>query len=258
MKMGISRRRGVSSRSALLAAAALVAVATATPVSAAVYSGNGATGFGGAIGGSTLTVIENGSNIDFSLSPGVSFSGNALVLYVDNGAGGVTNTSTLTDNADGGRTAISGLSGSGRTLVNFAPTFDADLAITLEPGSFSGLFNLATPSNFGFVSSGGLSGSGTGPFTFSYSKAALGVADGGSFDFVGTLISTSGYRSNETIGLSVTTPGSAGDAPNAGFTGTQTFSTFGTFTTATPVPEPTSLGLLALGGVALLRRRHAN
>lgn len=242
----------------MLGAAALISAATASLAGAATYSGNGGTGFGGPVGTGSLTVTENGANIDFAFNAGTSFSGNALILYVDSNPGGVTDNSTLTDVSDGGRRAISGLSDSGRSLVTFAPTFDADLAITLEPGNFSGLFDITnTPANFGFVASGGLGGAGAGPYTFSFSKAALGIADGESFDFVGTLISTSAYRSNETLGTSVTVPGSLGDTPNAGFTGTQTFATFNTFQTAA-IPEPASL--VAVGGVALIaaaRRRRA-
>lgn len=198
------------------------------------YSGNGGTGFGGPIGGSTLMVSDNGTTITFQLTTGVPFSGNALVIYIDSKAGGPSNTSTFTDVADGGRTAISGLSANGRTLVNFAPGFNPDFALTVEPGVFSGLFDLSTPDNFGFVASAGLSGSGT-TFTFSVNKTDLGIPSGSpaGFRFVGTLISTSAYRSNETIGTSTTVPGNAGDTPNAGFTGTQTFSNFNSYGTIT-------------------------
>ena len=234
---------------------AALAVGAAGSSAQTVYTGNGGTGFGGPIGTSTLTVTENGNNIDFSLTTGVPFSGNALVLYLDTTTGGFGDTSLLTDTSDGGRTAISGFNSGNpsRTVATFPATFAADRAITVEPGNFSGMFDLSTPSNFGFVSSGGLSGSGTGPFTFSFSKADLGLTDPiDSFDFVGTLISTSAYRSNETIGTSVTVPGTPGDAPNAGFNGTTTFANFNTFTV---VPEPAAVGLLTLGGVALIRRR---
>jgi hypothetical protein len=136
-----------------------------------------------------------------------------------------------------------------RTLATFAPGFNADYAITLEPSVFSGLFDLSNPANFPFVASGGLSGSGAGPYTFSYTRASLGLGATDPVSFEGTLISTNAYRSNETIGTSVTVPGSGGDAPNAGFGGSTTFSN------AISVPEPASLGLLGIGLGLLLRRR---
>jgi hypothetical protein len=225
------------------------------------YQGNGASGFGtgGAIGNSVLTVSDSGSGIiNFSLATGVPFTSNDLVLYIDSKAGGVNNNSTFTDNGDGGRTAVSGYNASNnppsRALVTFPAGFGADFAVSLEPNVFAGLFNLSTPSNFGFVASANLSGSGSGPFTFSLNRSDLGLGPTDPFSFVGTLISTSAYRSNETIGTSVTTPGSTGDTPNAGFTGTQTFATGNTFA----VPEPKGIVIVGLvAATGLLRRRRA-
>jgi hypothetical protein len=152
------------------------------------------------------------------------------------------------------------LSNSGRTLATFPALFGADYAITVEPSVFSGTFDLSTPASFGFVQGNGLSGSGTGPFTFSVAKASLGLPGSGaySFNFVGTLISTSAYRSNETIGMSVTLPGNVGDTPNAGFTGSQTFSAADNFAVSA-VPESSAIGVLAAFGLAavILTRRLA-
>lgn len=219
---------------------------------ASTYNGNGGTGFGGTVGNGSLTVTDAGAGaLAFTFTPSGTFNGNDLVLYLDTKAGGVNDNSTLTDTADGGRTAISGLNGSGHALVTFAPGFGADYAISLEP-TFAGIFNLSTPSNFGFVGSGGLSGSGTGPFTFSVNRSDIGLGPTAGFSFEGTFISTSAYRSNETIGTSATVPGSVGDTPNAGFGGTQTFATANTFAAT---PEPT--GLAAIGAtmaLGLLRR----
>jgi hypothetical protein len=238
---------------------ALAGLSTAANAATQTYQGNGGTGFGGAIGNSVLTVSDSGSGIiNFSLATGVPFSGNDLVLYIDSKAGGVNNNSTFTDNGDGGREAISGYNASNtppsRALVTFPAGFGADFAVSIEPNVFAGLFNLSTPTNFGFIASANLSGSGSGPFTFSLNRSDLGLGPTDPFSFVGTLISTTAYRSNETIGTSVTTPGTAGDTPNSGFTGTQTFATADTFA----VPEPSGIIVVGLLGAAgLLRRRRA-
>jgi hypothetical protein len=221
---------------------------------ATTYVGNGGTGFGGPVGTGSLTVTDDGAGkINFSLSTGVPFNGNDLVLYLDTRPGGVADNSTFKDNGDGGRTAISGAnnSNSSRSLVTFAPGFLADEAISVEPNVFAGLFDLSNPSNFTFLASGNLSGSGTGPFTFSFSRAALGLGPTQSFSFEGTLISTTAYRSNETIGTSTTTPGDAAAAPNGGFNGSTTFSTANTFS----VPEPNAIVLVGLAGLGPCRRR---
>jgi hypothetical protein len=241
-----------------IAVCALAGLSGVAAGASQTYTGNGGMGFGGPIGTGSLTVNDAGGGIlNFSLSTGVPFSGNSLVLYLDTKPGGVNDTSTLNDTADGGRTAISGANNSSnpptRTLATFPTGFGADYALSVEPGVFGGLFNLSTPANFGFVASANLAGSGSGPFTFSVNRSDIGLGATDAFSFVGTLISTSAFRSNETIGPSVTTPGTAGDAPNAGFNGTQVFSTANTFA----VPEPSAVAVGALGAVGLLSRRRS-
>jgi hypothetical protein len=251
------KRQSSSVHRTLATVGLVLGMAAAGTAGAELYPGNGATGFGGPVGTGTLTVTDDGAgNIDFSLTAGVPFTGNDLVLYLDTQPGGVANNATFTDNGDGGRTAISGANNGNpsRSLVNFAPGFLADKAISLEPGIFAGLFDLSNPSNFGFIASGNLAGAGAGPFTFSYSRAQLGLGPTDPFSFEGTLISTTAFRSNETIGASTTIP-DVGAGDNAGFNGSTTFSAANTF--AVPAPVPASLwgglgliGLIAAGGIA--------
>ena len=236
----------------VLAASALAAL----PVMgwADTYAGNGASGFGGPIGKGTLTITDDGAgNIHFSLAPFGSFSGNDLVLYLDTQPGGAANNALFTDNGDGGREAISGANNGNpsRALVNFAPGFLADKAISVEPGVFAGLFDLTNTSSFGFINGGNLAGSGSGPFTFSFSRKDLGLGPKQPFSFEGTLISTTAFRSNETIGNSISIP--PGDP---GFNGTLTFTAANNF--AVPVPSSVLGGMVLLGGVGtfhLVRRR---
>lgn len=250
----------------VLAATTLLAPLAAQAQTTQTYAGNGATGFGGNLGNGALTVSDNGTgSVTFTLAPHNGL-GNAAVVYIDSQTGGFTDTSSFTDNGDGGREAIAGFNANNpsRTLASFSPGFAADYAIAFED-NFVGLFALAPVGNnaFNFITG---SPTNATPYTLTVSAAQLGITGGGDrFNFVGSLISQTAYRSNETLGTSVTTPGSAGDAPNAGFNGTTTFSSFDTFAgTPAAAPEPAPFAVLGMIGVGLgallltARRRAAS
>jgi hypothetical protein len=231
---------------------------TATAAMAADYSGNTLTGFGGTLGNATLSITNSGDTINFTLTTGTSFTSNGIALYIDSVAGGLADTSSLTDHSDGGHTLLSGTDGTTRTLATFASGFGADFGIAIEPTS-ANLFSLAAGGPT-FVSSAGIANPSGNIFTFSTTLSALGLAPGDSFNFVASLLSPTAYRSNETIGNSTTVPGTAGDAPNAGFTGTTTFTESFTFTSTPAIPEPATILLVGpaiLGGMFFIRRRRA-
>lgn len=219
--------------------ATLAVLAAASSASAAVYNGNGNTGFGGPVGNGVLTITDDGAGvITVSNSPAVS--GNVLVLYIDSIAGGVADTSGLTDFVDGGRRATSGADTTTRSLVTFPSGFTADRAILIA--GFSVGFDITnTNSNFAFFSTGGASTA-----VFNASELGLAGTPGQSFNFVGTLISETAFRSNEAYGVS-----NAG-AANLGFNDPLTFSQSLTYNF---VPEPATLGMLAAGALVALRRR---
>ena len=220
------------------------------------YSGNGATGFGGLVGNGSVSVSDSGGNLTVTFNPNGTFNGNDLVLYIDSVPGGFTNTSTFFDNGDAGREAVAGANaGNSQTLAVFPTGFAADYAIEFENTIYTGLFGLASGGNNSLNYINGSAPAG-GTFSVTFPLSNIGISAGQSFNFVGTYISTSAYRSNETIGASVTTPGSAGDTPNAGFNGQTTFTSSDQYAT-TAVPEPTSLLGLAASGILLLRRRSA-
>ncbi len=243
------------------------------PATAGIYSGNGGTGFGGALGNSSLTVTDQqGGGITFalnaasSINPGMGDT-NIVVFYINSVSGGFADTSTFSDNLDGGRTAISGFnagnnSGNGsRTLATFASGFTADFAIAIDArNNFAGLFGLASGGNnsLTFIRSANLIIN-ANTYTLSFNAVDVGLVPsaGQSFSFVASLISNTAYRSNETIGTSTTVQGSTGANGNAGFDGTTTFSNFDTYV-LTAVPEPGPVALLGVGVIALVvsvRRR---
>lgn len=238
----------------IFAAALLCGIASSTSA-ALTFSGNGASGFGGTVGGGSVSVSDSGPNITFTFNPSGGFTGNDLVLYIDSVAGGYADTSTFFDNGDAGRTAVSGANtgNPSQTLAVFPAGFGADYALEFENTTYTGLFGLVAGGNnsLNYVTGAAPSG---GTFSVTFPIADLGLSTGQSFSFVGSLISTSAYRSNETIGASVTIPDGGGSAPNAGFNGQTIFSSSDSYTTGA-VPEPSSIGLLMIGAVATAARR---
>ena len=238
----------------------LIALSTHRYANATTIPGNGATGFGGPVGLGSLNVTDSASGMTITLNRGTNGFNDDLVLYLDTQAGGFFDNSGFGDNGDGGRTAISGTNNgnSSKSLVTLP--FAADYAFSIENG-FIGAFSLANGGNNSFTFQFGQpqSGNNVAP---SYSinltaaqmaQIGLTAGSGQTFRFVGSYISTSAYRSNETIGASVTVPADGGG--NAGFANPQTFTQGISYTL---VPEPNSIALCLLGaiGFALRRRGH--
>ncbi|MEY4118812.1 MAG: hypothetical protein RLZZ116_2140 [Planctomycetota bacterium] len=208
-------------------------------------AGNGRSGFGGPIGGSTLDVARDGADWVFTLTKGAGNFSDGLVLYFDTASGGFTSTSDFVDTGDYNRKAISGFSGStgtgsARSVVNFPSGFTADYAIAVAPNArsqFGGLWRLTTlPTGSGsgheFISSVNLvpnNSTTSATYTFRIARSGLGISSGGTFKMVGTYLnpgyaadgsiaSTSFFRSNEGYGEGL-------PASNLG-TGAATFTTF--------------------------------
>jgi hypothetical protein len=242
----------------LVAAAAVVGFGSAS--FGAVYPGNAGTGFGGPVGLGSLTITDTPTSMTITLNKGTNSLNDALALYLDTQAGGFFDNSTFNDNNDGGRTALSGANNGNPSRSLLTLPFAADYGIAIENG-FIGVFQLASGGNnsFNFLFGQSQSGNGNDP-TFSITMTAAQMAQigltagsGQSFNFVGSYISTSAYRSNETIGASVTAPGDG--SGNAGFANPQSFQE-GLSYTLTTVPEPTTASLLCVGGFMLCARRR--
>lgn len=249
---------------------AACALVWASGSEAAVYNGNGGTGFGGPVGDGSLTITDDDAgNVTFNFKPvsGGTLEANDLVIYLSttNGTSGLQNTSTLTDVGDTGREAISGYNdgttptsaptGSpSRSLVTFASGFKATYALSLENAYF-GIFQLPTDGSGGLTYlTGAAPPNAPSSVSFTTPLSTFGLTQGQSFEFVGTLIDgRAAYRSTEAIGATnpdVTTESN-------GFTTPVTFSSFDTYQ-STAVPEPASLGALSLGGVLAIRRKRWN
>ncbi len=247
----------------IVSLAALSAVAGLSGMAHAdIYNGNGNAGFGGPVGQGTIEITEAGGTYSFNLDllDGQDLGGNVLVLYIDSVAGGFGDTSSFMDNADGGRRAISGFNANDgnnpnddtRTLATFVAGFQADFAIAFG-SSFAGLFQLASGGDNSLIFVDGDGQDGTEPYLVSFDASQLGQGSSNGFNFVGTLISDSAFRSNETFGDALFFDGAGGaTGDNPGFNGSVVFTESLTFV----VPEPTSLALLGLGGLAMLRRKR--
>jgi len=240
-------------------AASFIALAI-TAQATQTYNGNGATGFGGPVGTGSLTISDNAGGMTITLNRGSGSLNDDCVLYLDTQPGGFADTSQFSDSADGGRTAISGFNAGNpsRSLLTFAPGFDANYAISIE-NSFIGVFGLAAGGNgsLNYLFGAGQSGNNNAAdFSITITPAQMSqiglTADSGqTFSFVGSLDSDSAYRANETIGSSVTVPAGGSD-PNAGFNGTQTFTGSDTYSLAVAPDASSTFLLLGAGLTAVL------
>jgi hypothetical protein len=179
------------------------------------YNGNGNTGFGGAIGNSSLLINDDNTTITFTLTRGTTGDFNDfMVLYIDNGSSGrnVIN-SDVADGQDSHRKAISHY-GSGD--INLPTGFNATYAVAINT-NYGGLWSI--PSS-GIISDGSLnhvdevgnpSSANFTSFDFSFDWSEIGLTGGDNFSFVihyGNPNDGSGnmYSSNEGYGQGL--PGS--------------------------------------------------
>lgn len=167
------------------------------------YPGNTNDGFGGPVGKGSLAISDNGTTITFMLTKGTNDFNDALVIYIDSKTGGFNSTSGFLDHQDGLRTAISGFDGTNRSTLNFPVGFEPDYAIAFDKG-FGGVWTLQGGSTeHTYLTSGNLTPAGSASsatYTVTVNKTTIGLVDNVVFNFLGTYIAPSGYRSNEAIG----------------------------------------------------------
>ena len=193
------------------------------------YSGNGNSGFGGTVGGSTLGISDDGTTITFTFSRGASDLNNPVVIYVDSQSGGFSNTTGFTDSGDGLRRAISA-NGNGVPTITFPASFTADYAIAFDAG-FGAWFTLASGASHNYGSDGTNGNANLTPLndatssthTLTVDFSELGITSSDNFKFVVTHISDTAYLSNEVIGDTSSIVADGGGT-NPGFDGSIAFS----------------------------------
>lgn len=242
---------------AVACVAGMASAQVATVNGSGTVAGNGSSGFGGVIGTGSLTIETLGDGtVNMTLTKGAGGHFDATVIYFDSLAGGVTNTSAMSDTGDGGRAGISGLGFGGEMSdLGFAAGFGADRAISFET-SFGGMFDLTGDlTNFGFVTTVNAGGNDANDatFTMSFNMSDLGLTAGDSFKLVATYLNNgNAYRSGEFIGADDTGP-----FPDGGNIGQNAWDLGAEdYILVNSVPAPASAALLGLGGVAALRRRR--
>lgn len=203
----------------------------ATP---AVYANGGGTGFGGPLGGGSVSFDAAGGNLNIGVSASNATLGNNLiVVQLDTKSGGVLD-NAMNDTADGGRRASSSPALNGD--VTFPVTPDYALAI----GGFGAvLFELVPGTNLNFVQFTGASNSMSIPLS--------SIGNPTTINFFSYLTSETGFLSNETLPA---TGYNSGGNPGFG-TGTFAIADHNQFV----IPEPATLGALAGAGLLALRRR---
>jgi hypothetical protein len=240
---------------AFLLVGALIATFALPVLAGTIYPGNGDTSFGGPVGSGSLSLTDDGTTVSGTITKGSNGFNDALVIFIQSGSGGLSDTSGVNDNGDGLRQAISGYTsnqnggGPGKSTMTFASGFQPNYAIALGPAddSFGGLWQLVNggANSLPFITSVNLNPTGTNSsptYTFSFPVSDIGLTpnSGATFQLFGTYISNSGYRSSEAL------PGN--DSGSSGWNPyTQTAGA-----SYTIVPEPSSLLLAGAGLLALL------
>lgn len=236
---------------------------------AATFIGNGNSGFGGVLGTGSITVTDDGSNLNFTFTKGSANFNDYLVLYFD--APGTTAGATILDTSGeigspfNGRRAIANEFGSGISAMPAGFTASHAFALKSNTSESNHLFSIADNSTnantLGFVSTHAVSNFGSttaSSYSWSIPFSAFGltqsVSANDTLKFFATYLnpnsgagSDASFRSNE--GLTGENMGGT----NIGFSDysfTQSFSY-----TVTPEPSRALFAAMGLFGVFFRRRR---
>lgn len=236
----------------------ILAAGLAAPADAALYLGNGQTGFGGAVGGGSLNITDDGTNLSFTFTRGAGNFNDTLVLYFDTNPGGAAAYGPTGEVGSPfvGRRAIVNEFGSG---ITFGGGFASDFAFSLKADGSASNHLFTTPSGANanslvFITTAAVTNfgnAGASSYTWTIAMSDLGVNPGDTFNFVSTYLNPNGgagsdasFRSNEAFvyDFGASSPGFSGVTVNNSLS-----------YTATPEPGVALLG--SLGVLLLLRRR---
>lgn len=206
---------------------------------AANYGNGGGSGFGGTLGAGAIRMDASASSLHFGLAPGNSLN-DVVVIYLDTKAGGFTD-ATMNDTSDGGRSATTNLT---RDADDAFPVgFEADYAVVIAGwGSLS--FEL-TGGSLNYMNNFNASKE------VSVSRADLGLTSSTfGFNWFAAYCAESMWNSNESMPYNDSfngggNPGQSGPGNN--------YENYNRFEV---VPEPASMTALALGALAMVRRRR--
>lgn len=219
------------------------------------YTGAG-TGFGGTVGNGSISLDSDATNLYIRFTAGAAVN-DLVAIFLDTRAGGFTD-ADMDDQGDGGRRALSQLANAADDAFDpgFLPDFGlivanfGDVLFELNAGNTAGHLN--------FLDFQGANPVLNDPSGYAIPLALLGVAPGGSIDFLVAYTSDSGFLSNESIPAydplqNNGNPG-FGDGQFGGSVGSPGIGNFNRFTT---VPTPGAIALFGFGAMAVARRRRS-
>ncbi|MBX9736237.1 MAG: hypothetical protein K2X32_04865 [Phycisphaerales bacterium] len=210
------------------------------------YAGNGATGFGGTVGNSTLYMATSATNLQIGWQPGGNLDGNLFAIYFNVNGGGTITTDLGNDVSDGGRRMATNPYGAGS--LNYPITVQYSLVF----GNFGAvLFQLTNSGSINFVAPffGGAGGSGNNFREVSIAWSAIGGGLGSYIDYFTLYTNGNSFLSNEGHPSPFFSGNPSGEStPPA----TLTLNDYNRF-----IPTPGAMALLGLGGLVAGRRRRA-
>lgn len=157
-------------------------VSISNPVHAVLYTGSMTSGFGGAVGGSTMDWTDDGTTVTVDFTKGLGTFEDVFVLYLDTGIGGRSSIGPeLNDRVSRDRASVSYLHEDTGHSLTFPTGFEASYAISINSSLSDGLFSIpetgdVDDSGLGYIDTVGKPSSiFDSSFTFSFDLAEIGL-----------------------------------------------------------------------------------